>query len=97
MKPCSLCLPLSLYVLCNTEHESSAKSSPGVSRLASQPTTVSAGVSAAAESSGVPALCTYLTGDLSPRQLSYFKHWDKLLDMESKASEQALHHHSNQH
>jgi hypothetical protein len=51
----------------------------------------------AAESSGVPALFAYLTADISTPQMSYFKHWDKLLDMENKASEQALHHHSNQH
>jgi hypothetical protein len=58
---------------------------------------VEQGLQFAAESSGVPALFKYLTEDISAGQMDYFKKWDKLLDMENKASEQALHHHSNQH
>lgn len=61
------------------------------------PAATTAITTAAAESSGVPTLFTYLTGSVTTPQMKYFKHWDKLLDMESKASEQALNHISNQH
>lgn len=51
----------------------------------------------AASSSGAPSLFRYLTGDISASQMAYFTHWDRLLDMEHKASEQAMHHRSAQH
>ena len=54
-------------------------------------------VQIAGELSGVPDLYKYLTEDVSDNQMSYFKHWDKLLDLESKAADQALHSRSNQH
>ena len=49
----------------------------------------------AAEMSGDPKLYRYLTDGITVNQMSYFKHWDTLLDLESKATEQTLHQNTN--
>lgn len=82
---------------CMVYHRAVADKSKGDSISEPNDATESTGLLEAAESSGVPSLFKYLTQDISTSQMTYFKHWDKLLDLENKAADQALHSRSIQH